>query len=287
MAYDLTVSLVGSNGDTIVFDNDVYTILSGLKGFGIPATNLKIIDSALDGGVFRHTKRGVREIDLPVMIYGPDRATTEGYARRLANALGNSNGAATLKVANAVDGNTYSIGVYYAGGAETVFGETAGLTFCQWAIVLQAPDPFWYSNASQSFVVTSGQTGRGLLPRLSNLKLTNSQAIGTINITNTAGDVPSYPVWQLTGPMDSCTITQNGVGFTYNAPIAAGDVVTINTKTSTVTNLAGSNVYSNLNAAPKFFTIPSGTSTIYVYGANTTSASNITCTYLPRREVVH
>jgi phage-related protein len=287
MAYDLTVSLTGANGDTIVFDNDVYTLMTGLKGFGVPATNLRIMDSSVDGGIFRHTKRGVREIDLPVMVYGADRATTEGYVRRLANAINNVNGPATLRVQNLTDGNTYSINVYYAGGAETVFGDTAGLTFCNWMLTLQAPDPFWYSNATQTFTVTSGQTGRGLLPRLSNLRVTNSQAIGTINVNNTIGDVPSYPVWQLYGPMDSCTITQNGVGFTYNAPIAAGDVVTIDTKASTVTNVAGGNVYGNLSAAPKFFTIPAGVSSMSVYGVNTTSATQITCSYLPRREVIH
>jgi phage-related protein len=285
---DLTVQLVGANGDTIVFDNQTYALTKGVKGFGVPTTTLRIQEGASNGGFFRNSKRGIREMDLPVTVFGADRATTEAALRRLSKVMDNTNGATVLQVINPDDGSTYSMNIYYAGGAETVFGDSATSNFCNWLLTVQAPDPFWYSSAAQSFTVTSGQTGRGLLPRLSNLRVTNSQAIGSITVNNLLGDVASYPVWQLTGPMDSCTVTQKGVGFTYNAPVAAGQTVIIDTFASTVTDAAtGANLYANLSAAPKFFTIPSGTSTMYVYGANATTATAITCTYKPRREVIH
>jgi len=283
---DLNLSLTGANGDTIQFDNTTYTVLTGVKGFGIPATILQIVDSAQDGGVFRQSKRGVREIDLPVHTFGVDRATTETALRRLANALRNTSGPATL-TASYADGSSWSIPVYYAGGGETIFGDSAGWTYADWLITLQCPQPYWVSNTAQTFTVTQSGTGRGLLPKLANLKLTSTSAIGTVTVNNALGDVPSYPIWKAYGPMDSLTINNGSVGFVYNTPITAGDIVTIDTYAGTVTNAAGTNVYSNLSSAPKFFTIPSGVSTVNVYGANVTSATQISCTYYPRREVVH
>lgn len=283
---DLNLTLTGANGDTIAFDNTTFTVMTGVKGFGIPATVLRISESALDGGVFRQSKRGVREIDLPVQTYGVDRATTETALRRLANILNNTTGPATL-TAVYDSGQSWSIPVYYAGGGETIFGENAGWTYANWMLTLQCPQPYWVSNTAQTFSVTQANTGRGMLPKLANLKLTSTTAIGTVTINNSLGDVPSYPIWKAYGPMDSLTINNGSVGFTYNAPITAGDIVTIDTYAGTVTNAAGTNVYSNLASAPKFFTIPPGTSSANVLGANVTAASQIACTYYPRREVVH
>jgi hypothetical protein len=283
---NLTITLTGANGDTITFDDINYILTDGLKGFGIPATTLRIQPSAVDGGVFRHTKRGIREVDLPVVTIGSSREDTEAKLRRLGNALNNYNGAAVL-TATYPDGSAFYLTVYYAGGGETVFGQQAGSTYAQWVISLQAANPFWTSATAQTFKVTQSGTGRGLLPKLANLKLTSTAAIGTVIINNAIGDVPSYPVWKAYGPMDSLTINNGSVGFVYNSPITAGDVVTIDTYAGTVTNLAGTNVYSNLSSAPKFFTIPPGTSTANIYGANVTSATQISCTYYPRREVLH
>lgn len=271
---DLNLSLTGANGDTIQFDNTTYTVLTGTKGFGIPSTVLRISDSALDGGVFRQSKRGVREIDLNVQTYGVDRATTEAALRRLANILQNTSGPATL-TATYADNSTWAIQVYYAGGGETIFGQAAGWTFADWPLILQCPQPYWVSGTAQTFTVSQANTGRGMLPKLANLKLTSTSAIGTVTVNNTLGDVPSYPVWKAYGPMDSLTINNGSVGFVYNSPITAGDVVTIDTYAGTVTNAAGTNVYSNLSAAPKFFTIPPGTSSANVLGANVTSATQI------------
>lgn len=283
---NVTITLTGANGDTITFDDISYILTDGLKGFGIPATTLRIQPSAIDGGIFRHTKRGIREVDLPIVTIGSGREDTEAKLRRLGNALNNYNGSARL-TATYADGTAFYLDVYYAGGGETVFGQQAGSTYAQWVVALQAPIPFWTSTTAQTFTVTQAGTGRGMLPKLANLKLSSTAAIGTVTVNNTVGDVPSYPVWKAYGPMDSLAINNGSVGWTYNVPITAGDVITFDTFAGTVKNAAGTNVYSNLASAPKFFTIPPGTSTANVYGANVTSASQISCTYYPRREVLH
>lgn len=288
MAYDLTISLTGANGDTIVFDNTTYTLTDGLKGFGIPATMVRIQNAATDGGIFRHTKRGIREVDLPIVTYGGDRATTETALRRLSNALQNTSGPATL-TATYANGDVYTLQVYYAGGGETVFGETGHSAFAKWVVTLQAPTPFWTSTAAQSVTLGTGSVGRGMLPKLSSLRLTATSVVGTVNINNTSGDVVSYPIWTIYGPFNAGVQVLNSanVGFTYNAAIPAGDFIKIDSYNNTVVNSAGSNMYANLGAAPKFFTVPPGSSAVQISGTGATSASTVTVTYYPRREVLH
>lgn len=283
---DLTISLTGQNGDTITFDWQNYMLLNGLKGFGVPDTKVRIDSSATEGGIFRYSKRGIREVDLPIHVAGLNRADTETKLRRLANILQNGKGAARLTATNTT-GDSFYLDVYYMGGAETVYGDTGNYVFAEWLVTLQAPQPYWQSGNASTFSVGSGTTGRGLLPQLTKLKLTSSQALGTVVVNNT-GDVPTYPVWTLYGPLATVTISPvGGNGFTYNAAIASGDVVTIDTFKGTVTNTAGTNLYGNLASAPKLFTLDPGTTSVTVSGTGAGSGTLITCTYYPRREVIH
>lgn len=288
MAYDLTISLTGANGDTITFDNTTYTITDGFKGLGIPTTQLRIDSSALDGGIFRYSKRGIRELTMPVVTIGTDRATVETALRRLSNALRNTSGATTL-TATYANGDIFNLSVYLAGGGDPVFGTDAGLSWARWVLVFQAANPFWTYATKSSLSIGTGNTGRGLLPQLSKLRVTSSQVFGTITVNNTNGDVPSYPVWTLVGPLDAGVqvLNSSNVGFQYNAAIAAGEIITIDTASRTVVDAAGNNKYANLAPAPKFFTVPPGTSVISVNGTGSSTSTAVTCSFYPRREVVH
>lgn len=284
--FDLSLTLTGANGDVVALDNTTYIVTEGLKGFGIPKTNLKIQEAATDGGIFRHTKRGIREIDMPIVTVGSDRADVETKLRRLSNVLNNTNGSTRL-TATYANGDIYFLDVYLAGGGETVFGQEAGWSFAKWLITLQAPNPFWTSAVGQSFTVGSGNTGRGLLPKLTKLRLTASQTIGTVTVNNSTGDVPSYPVWQIYGPVQNLSISNGSAGFTYTVPVANGEIITIDTAAGTVKDQAGNNKYANLGTAPKLFQIPPGTTAIQVNGTNVDANTKVTCTYYPRREVLH
>lgn len=283
---ELTISLTGQNGDTITFDYENYMLLQGVKGFGIPATKVRIQEAASEGGIFRYSKRGIREVDLPIHVVGSSRADTEAKLRRLANILQNRNGSARLTAVNA-SGDSFYLDVYYMGGGETVYGETGNYVFAEWVVVLQAPQPYWQSTTAATFSVTSGSTGRGLLPQLSKLKVSSSQALGTVTVNNT-GDVQAYPVWTFYGPFSTVTVAPTGgSGFTYATAIASGDSITVDTYKGTVVNSAGVNQYANLGTAPKLFSLDPGTTDISVSGSGATTASVIVCNYYPRREVIH
>lgn len=286
---NVNFSITGGNGDTIVFDTENYVLNTALSGISaIPATKVRIDPSAGNGGIWRNTKRGVRDIDLPITILGSDRGDVEEKLRRLARLTQDALGETTL-TANYSDGTSLTIGLHYVGGAEAgSWGSDVGLTYCKWVMSFQAPTPFWESTTIQSFSVTSGNTGRGLLPELARLRVSSSQSLGTVTINNT-GDVAAFPVWTILGPIAGLQITSGSLSFGLNAPLGAGKRIVIDTATGLVTDDAGDNAYALLSPAPKLFPIQPGTSTITVLAneGSTSTATRISCDYALRYEVVH
>ena len=283
----LSMTLTGTNGDTISFDDDNYVPQIGLRGFGIPSPILRIDPSASNGGTFRFSKRDVREINLPLMILGSSRQETETKLRRLSYILRDK---AVLTVTYE-NGEKWTLDVYLAGGGETQFGSTGSDYFCQWDLALQAPQPFWQSTAPFSVSIVSSSTARGLLagssPKsLAFLRVKSSQAFGTVTVTNT-GDVNAPAVWTIKGPSTLTTIQLNGVGFTFNDTISSATTITIDCEAGTVKDQTGANRYSGLGTAPKLFSIPPGDQTLTVSVTGATSDTKVTGTFSSRREVLH
>ena len=282
---NVNYALIGANGDTIEFDYTNYILNPDFLGFGIPPSEVRIESSAGDGGVFRHAKRGVRVIDLPVTVIGNDRNDVQTKLRRLAKLTQNTFGPLTLE-ARYTDSITLQMELYYTGGAESQWGENAGNTWAKWVLSLQAPQPFWQSTTIEQFTVTRGNTGRGLLPQLSKLRISSSQALGTVLINNT-GDVPMFPTYRVIGPITDFAVSSNGSSFGFNEPLLAGEIIYINTATGEVYDQADANRYDILNPAPKLFKIPVGESSITISGTDVTDDTRVDVYYAKRYEVVH
>ena len=282
---NVNYSLVGSNGDTITFDDSNYILNPGMAGFGIPATEVRIAPSASDGGIWRYTKRGIRDIDLPITVLGTDRADVQAKLRRLARLTQDKKGPTQLR-ANYDGGESLFLELHYTAGAESQWGESAGMIWSTWLMSFQAPMPFWESNTEQTFSVTSANRGRGLLPQLSKLKVTNSENLGTVVVESDA-DVNVFPTWIIEGPITNLVISSGSQSFGFNTPIDSGETITVDTELGTVTNQDGDNLYAILNPAPKLFPFEPGTTTIEVDGVDVSTETFIRCTYALRFEVVH
>lgn len=289
MVSSVYFTLIGADGDSIDFMNDGdYSLTEGLMGVGVPPTQVRIDDSASDGGVWRFTKRGVRDIDLPVMIHGSSEADVEEKLRRLSNILHDQRGPSTLR-ANYPTGESWEIQGHYVGGAETQFGDDARTTFCKWVIQLRCPIPYWTRSTAEQYNVGTGNTDRNFLPNLAELQVSSSQALGLLQVEN-SGDVAAYPTWQFKGPSSTVTITDvnTGKSFVYDAVIPTGSTVIVDTLKGTVTNKAtGANLYANLGPSPKLFTIAAGTSGIDIVATDADANTLISLAYQPRKEVVH
>jgi hypothetical protein len=277
--------LTGANGDEITFDNDTYVLNPALLGLGIPPTSVRIDESSRAGGVWRNTRRAVRNIDLPVTVLGADALTVETNLRRLSRLTQDTLGPTILTVLR--DTGNLTMKLHYTGGAELKYGGSDGGS--QWArlvLSFQAPQPFWESATEESFSVTTGETGRGLLPQLAKLRISSSQSLGTINVDNTS-DVSVFPIYEIAGPVTGLTVSNGTDEWGFSTTVDEGDLVEVDTGAGTVTGTGGSNLYAILNSAPKLFSFPPGETTITIEGTSANTETRVTCRYSLRYEVVH
>ena len=282
---NVNFALIGANGDTILFDQREYVLNPDFIGFHIPPSEVRIENSAGDGGVFRHAKRGVRNVDLPVTVIGSSRADVQTKLRRLAKLTQHTDGPLTIQ-ARYTDGRRLTLEAYYVGGAEGQWGAEAGQIWNRWVLQLRAPRPYWRSTTVQQFTVGQAVTGRGLLPELTKLKVSSSQALGTIQVNN-QGDVPSFPSYRIIGPIANLSISNGVGGFSFAEPILVGETITVNAETAEVTDQTGANRYAMLAPAPKLFRIPVGSSSITIQGTGASEATRIDAFFAQQFEVVH
>lgn len=281
-------SLVGSNGDEIVFDNDSdFLLTEGLTGIGIPATSVGFNESASDGALWNSTKRGIRDVDLPLVIISNDRDGVEANLRRLSNLLQDRRGGTVMR-ASYSNGEVWELqDGHYTGGAETTRGSGSTAYWQRWVISMQFGNPFWIRQEPESISVGSSGSSRSLIPNLAEMRVTGSQVTGNIPIEN-VGDVDAYPVWKFFGPFDSVQITsEDGLSFKYNGVVSAGQSITVDAAKGTVVDQAGVNKYANLSPSPKLFTIPPGSSEVGVVAIGSDANTVISLYYQPRKEVVH
>lgn len=282
---ELTISLTGANGDTITFDETNYVLTTGVRGFGIPVTEVRIDPTAGDGGVWRSSRRGIRELDLPVVIFGDTREAVQTKLRRLSQLLQDRNGATRIRVTYG-DATSVFLDGHYVAGAESVYGDDGQSHYVKWVITIQAPQPFWQTADEESFTIGTGGTGRGLLPLLTKLRVSSSQTLGIVVVDN-VGDVTIKPRWEITGPVTNIIIDNGSQSFSFPATIYTGETYTIDTATGQVTDQNGTNVYGELGSAPKLFGLAPGINNISVIGTDATPDTQIVCYYSPRYEVVH
>jgi hypothetical protein len=282
----IAYSLRGSNGETITFDNDNYVLNPGMIGFGIAPTMLRVDESAGIGGIFRHSRRSIRDLDLPVTIVGTSRADVQTKLRKLARITQDRRGPMRFR-ATYPNGEQLFLDLHYAGGAEGQWGEDlGGLVWMRWVLQLRAPQPFWESLTRQTIELTGGGTGRGLLPQLTRLKVSSSQALGDVTITSTA-DVEVFPVWTIRGPVDDFQVSNGVDSWSITGSILGTETITVDTENKTIVDHTGANLYDRLGPAPKLFPFQPGETLLTVTGANSTDDTLVRAEYALRFEVVH
>jgi hypothetical protein len=256
---------------------------SGVTGLGLPPVSVQWLEGAGDGAVFRGTRVQTRDIDIPVEILALDRGDLQVKLSRLALVLA---GGCTL-ILQDDDGTQWRTDVWRVGGGEYTYGEdTIGKNEFQTVLTLRAGDPYFTSSVQQVRTISGAGTANAFLSTLVTMTVAPSQAIGSIDLSNT-GDAPAYPVWEVRGPGDHFVATSpTGEVIKWNGTLAAAQKLVIDTRKGTVTDETGANRYDLLDTAPRFWTVAPGNSTAGASLLNTTSASQITCSWYPRKWMV-
>lgn len=281
---DTTVRLTG-NGYTVTLTDTAKDLhrKTGGGGWGmVPVVN-SWFEGAGDGARHRGVRRTQRELKIPIDAFGANRAAVEQNIRNLVRVV---RGDFQVHV-DRLDGSSYWIAATYDSGLEGVYTVAPE----QWAdatIILKCPDPYWTSDASQSFVIAPAPADAPFLPELAGMHVASAAAFGEVGVTNT-GDVESRPTWTINGPGTSLELSIGGEGLVLNKTLTSADVVTIQYAEGgwTITDQTGENLYPYLTGAPVFPVIPAGGSVVSASMADSGIETYIQCVYPERREVMY
>jgi hypothetical protein len=256
---------------------------SGVTGLGLPPVSVQWLEGAGDGAIFRGTRVQTRDIDVPLDILALDRADLQDKLSRLALMLA---GGCFLVLDNG-NGVQWSTEVHRVGGGEYTYGEdTIGTNEFQTVLTLRAGDPYFTSSQQQVRTISGAVAGTAFLSNLVTMQVAPSQAIGSIDLSN-SGDVAAYPVWEVRGPGDHFVATSpSGETLKWNGTLTAEQKLIVDTRKGTVKDGTGANRYDLLDTAPRFWTVQPGESTATASLLNTTSVSQITCSWYPRKWMV-
>lgn len=259
-----------------------------VRGFGMPSVELQWFDGAGDGSSFRGGRTLPRTIDMPVRISGADREEVQRRFARLARILSVENAPVTLTAE--FDSKAWRIDVVRVNGGDFSYEDDSdSVSMVNTTITLQAGMPYFEAVDGEGRKIEPSGTGLGLLgpgQSLVQMILSSTDGFGDVIFQNT-GDVDAWPTWTFYAPFDGFVIVRDGLVLAWTgAARKATGYITVNTREGTVQDETGANRYGELEAAPRFFTIPVGESTASVVLAGASGAARADVSWNPRKLVL-
>lgn len=267
-------------------DLDVHWAL-GVDGRFMPPVDLisdRIPGQA--GARLREVQVREREVTLPLTVFGPDETGLRERVRQLLRQFDPTRGPGVLRCTS-VDGTMRELPCTYRQGLQgREFAGDTGVRWQRMVLVLEAHDPFWQDTNPTEVSYTVASRAPFLSSQFLPMRLTSDTLLGRQTLTND-GDRTAYPVFTIRGPANSFTLANETTGeeLTYEAPLAAGEVLTIDTRPfqRTVHLADGTNRYAQLahgSGVPQvLWHLPSGANTVRLDLTGSTSASYVTVSF--------
>jgi hypothetical protein len=284
-----TVTWTSPGGGTVLTMSDFggndwgITVLPGAVGFGMPEFNFYETSSpSFDGSIVRGVRASAREVSLPILLWGANRAQCLENFRGLIAAMNPRNGAGTLTVTSPDGSSSRSIAAYYSGGLQGKDDDVEnGLTYMTAVIVLHCPSPFWLGDPSVTRLqVAYAGTFFPLLP----VQLVANQLLGAVTLTND-GDAEAFPIYTVTGPVTNpaWTNSTNGTFLTLSSTLIAGDVVVVDTREGIKTVTKGAtNLYGSLASGSSLAPLQPGDNVMSFTVSGATTATSVVISYQKR-----
>lgn len=263
--------------------------LAGIVGFGFPDQSNRWFEGAGDGASWRGARQGRRTIDLPLIVEGENRSEVLSGLSDLAKVLDPKTGPARLKFA-LPDGELWFVDVVRDGGGDWSRNtkDSDNRTFVKFVLTLVAGDPYWTRERSENFTVRQDASGRGLLPDLAELELSDAGAFGINEVTN-IGDAEAYSITTAKGPFTRLLMVgPNGETLDWRGTVDGSTILTFDSKNGTVYDQNGENRYDGLTSdpVPLFWSVAPGSSYVTVQAFDPDSGTEIISTWQPRRWMV-
>lgn len=154
-----------------------------------------------------------------------------------------------------------------------------------WKVLLKfyAPSPWWLGAPMALNVGLGG--GQPFFPFFP-LRLAPSSVRGQFTVDLSDSDAPSYPVWTITGPGTSLTLSNLTTKrrITVNAALAAGETMVIDTRPGlqSVRRGDGTNLMGALASDPALWPLVEGVNTVVAQLEGAGDASRVSGVYEPR-----
>lgn len=286
MARVLSVSSAGGSLEL----GEVSGVRAGLKvrGMGMPGVSLQWFEGAGDGRSFRGGRTLSRVLDMPVKITGANRQQVLQRYSQFARIFVLDNAPVTLEVE--LDGEGWRAEVVRTGGGDYTMGDdTDGSTWLRTVLTIESGDPFWTRVNSEARVITPGGLGIPLIgpgQSLVQLRMSNTEGSGTVEFTN-SGDVEAWPTWRVLPPFQAFEFARGPLSLEWSQPATkTTGWIDVDSMAGTITDETGANRYDGLAAAPKFFSIPPGTSVASVLLTAATGDTRVNVAWHPRKVVL-
>lgn len=261
-----------------------WALQPGAKGLDMPAYAFTQDESpGIDGYAIRQVRAQGKEIVLPVAFWADDsRAAYLTRRRTLIRSLNPKRGLGALTVTQA-DGSARTIGACYSAGLEGDESlDAAGARWCVNALTFACPSPFWLgAEVTTEWRAAVAATFFPVLP----LAVGNSQVLGAVTVDND-GDDTAYPVWTITGPATSVSLTNTTTGQTLllTRTVTVGDTIVIDTRERQQTALLNgvTNLWGDLSDASTMWPLETGINDLTLTVAGSTANTRVRMTYQPR-----
>lgn len=238
------------------------------------------------GARLRRTNVGVREVDIPLVVWAASSSALRTAVRSLLQLLDPVRGTGKLRVSSE-DGTERELYCRYAGGLEGLgSGSAGGPAWRRLVLVFRAVDPYWYGR--QAIITTFGNgTPLATFFPFFPLRLVSSPVLGDLGATiSNAGEVETWPVWELTGPGTDFTLLNLTTGdeLKLETTLNSGQVVTIDTRpgAKTVELADGTSLFGYLSTDSVMWSIPLGTSAVQFEASGASATTSVKLTYQSR-----
>lgn len=255
-----------------------YRVLQG-------ATGLDALPQALsweprvtfDGSTLTQRRAPVRPLLLPIFVIS---STPTEDTRALFSAMHDGPGTLTA-VTGAVARRLQNVVV--EGWSDTRDDSTAGVDYRRVVASLAAGDPYWYGPQSSQFA------DLGTATTFDDATVSFDDAAmpfdgGDSMVLTVEGDADAFPIFYLTGPFSSLSVSLGGLAWELAGALASGSQLVIDTRPGSrgPRTLTGTTDWSLLTAESRLFELPVGAATLAVSSTGADGVSRCEVRWSPR-----
>jgi len=279
----------GWNGEMFPLSGDLRSmtqVIRGRTGMLEPKYQHQFVESATDDGAqWDGVRTLIREIGWPLFVHaGSSTALRVEHDRFLRTMQPDKLGVLTV---GTPDGQRRYIQLRYSDGAEgDESGGSYGIVWIKHQLTMLAEQPYFYGDPiSYTFGGPEGVNfyGGGVGTLGPPYHISSSRGLGSA-VVSTPGDLPSWPVWTINGPMTSFTGVIGGKSITLPITLTLGQWIKVTTepRVGTILDQTGTSRWPNAGAVTFGPVQPFADSALTLTIAGATDDTTVVFEFTPR-----